>query len=62
MLISNLNVGDLITSKHNSNMVGVVEAFSIQQGVFWIKWFGLDESTIYSAHYFNTMFLIVSKA
>jgi len=62
MLISNLNVGDLITSKHNSNMVGVVEAFSIQQGVFWIKWFGLDKSTIYSARDINTMFLIVSKA
>ena len=62
MLISNLNVGDLISLKNNLDLVGVVTDFSLNQGVFWVRWLDRDRNTIYSARDINTMFLIVSKA
>ena len=55
-------VGDLISVKHNPDLVGVITEFSLNQGVFWLKWLDSDLITAYSARGFDTMFDIVARA
>lgn len=57
-----VNIGDLISSKNNLDLVGVVTSFSINQGVFWVRWLDREFVTIYSARDFDTMFHIVARA
>ena len=57
-----VNIGDLISSKNNLDLVGVVTSFSINQGVFWVRWLDREINTIYSARDFDTMFHIVARA
>ena len=62
MKSSPVNIGDLISSKNNLDLVGVVTSFSINQGVFWVRWLDREFVTIYSARDFDTMFHIVARA
>ena len=62
MKLSPVNIGDLISSKNNLDLVGVVTAFSLIQGVFWVRWLDREFVTIYSARDFDTMFHIVARA
>ena len=62
MKSSPVNIGDLITSKNNLDLVGVVTSFSLNQDVFWVKWLDREFNTIYSARDFDVMFNIVARA
>lgn len=62
MKLSPVNIGDLVTSKNDSDLVGVVTSFSLKQGVFWVKWLDRETNTIYTIRNFDTVFRIVARA
>jgi hypothetical protein len=57
-----VKVGDLITSKANLDLVGVVTSFALNQDVFWVRWLDREINTIYTTRDFDTMFHIVARA
>lgn len=62
MKLCPIKVGDLISSKANLDLIGVVTGLSLNQGVFWVRWLDREINTIYSTHAFNTMFAVVARA
>ena len=57
-----VKVGDLITSKNNLDLVGVVTSFALNQDVFWVRWLDREINTIYTTRNFDIVFHIVARA
>ena len=62
MKLCPIKVGDLISPKATPSLIGVVTAFSLNQGVFWVRWLDREINTIYSTRNFDTMFAVVARA
>ena len=62
MKLCPIKVGDLISSKGNLGLIGVVTGLSLNQGVFWVRWLDREINTIYSTRNFDTMFAVVARA
>lgn len=62
MKLCPIKVGDLISSKANLDLIGVVTGLSLNQGVFWVRWLNRETNTIYSTRNFDTMFAVVARA